>query len=283
MSRDKKIRFFKAPSGWSYNNKNPFTKDGNYGQKWTSFCILDRSGDRVFVGRGTNGLYSYRLSRDVKNMEHKLADFLRYENAHGRNVILSFPRDIDTEAFANESISETPEAAVIRENDPKWVVHSTNLEAWKQIQRDGELRSLSRLLKEGKKVKTIGFHALGEPSEYADYVMLGSIYNRGTEMVLSSNMKGRICLDENMPYEPGVRLYFDNHAIIRSSLGVRDGEHIIKVHDHLPLKPFLLMAVGINDVDPERKVKEWTPKKFVEVANKIFLMKIRMKNSASES
>ncbi len=270
MSYDKKIPYFKAPNGWSHDDKNPFTKDGSYGQKWTSFCIIDKSGDRVFVGRGTNGLYSYRLSRDVKDIKYKLADFLRYENVHGRNVILSFPSDIDMKAFINKSISKTPETAVIRKNDPKWVVHSTSLETWKQIQKNGELRSLSRLIKEGKNVKTVGFRFLGEPSEYADYVMLGSIYNMGTEMVTSSNMKGYICLDENMPYEPGVRLYFDNHAIIRSNLGVRDGEHILKVHDHLPLKPFLLTAVGINDVDSERKVKEWTPKKFLEASNKIF-------------
>jgi hypothetical protein len=72
--------------------------------------------------------------------------------------------------------------------------------------------------------------------------------------------------DENATYEPGVRLYFDNHRIIEDGLGVRDGLHLMKVHRRLPLEPYLLAAVRAADLDPVRE-GGWTLRSFVARAN----------------
>lgn len=67
-----------------------------------------------------------------------------------------------------------------------------------------------------------------------------------------------------------MRLYFDNHRVIESGLAVRDGLHVIKVHDQLPLEGFLIASIGAADVDPEGAIREWTPAAFVEKADALF-------------
>ena len=109
-----------------------------------------------------------------------------------------------------------------------------------------------------------------EPSEYADYIMFGRMDCVVPEMVLASKRAGRFMLDQNGPYEPGVRLYLNNQRIISDGLGTRDGLHLIKVFEQLPLKPYLLAAIGAGEVDPENKIKKWTPLTFMEKTNKVF-------------
>ena len=271
------IKYLKAPSDWSPERSNPFTQDGRYGPEWICFYI-HRKGDNPadFCGSGKNSLYTCRTDYRATNSERRLADFLRYENKHGRNVILSFPDEMDVDTIVDRALTKTPTQNVIREDDPRWVVHSTNLEAWDSIQHDGGLRSLSILLKEGKNVKTagIGFNQLGEPPDYSEYVILGKIEGVGAEFVVASQKKGRVFTEADTPYEPGVRLYFDNHKIIESESGVRDGLHLMKVHHYLPLVPFLVTVVSVRDVDPKGDVAEWTPNTFWQAANLEFYGRI---------
>jgi hypothetical protein len=98
-------------------------------------------------------------------------------------------------------------------------------------------------------------------------LMFGDVNSTASEMVLASVAKGRFLMDEDAEYQPGVRLYFDNHLLIADGLGVRDGLHLVKVRTSLPLEPYLLAAVTIEDVDPEGKVEGWTLRKFVEASN----------------
>ena len=173
---------------------------------------------------------------------------------------------------------------IIRKNDPKWAIHSTNREAWESILQDGCLKSLSILKKENKAVKSVGFHQLGEPIEYAEYIILGRIDTVNAEHVVASQQKGYVFTEENTSYKPGVRLYFDNHKIIERNLGVRDGLHSIKVHNKLPLNPFFITAITINDIDSENKIIEWTPSSFYQAANKEFYkrMNFKMEEMSSE-
>jgi hypothetical protein len=69
---------------------------------------------------------------------------------------------------------------------------------------------------------------------------------------------------------PGVRLYLDAHSIIGNGLAVRDGVHVLKVHNRLPLVPYLATAIGVKEVDPRGEVQEWTPRLFVSRANQCF-------------
>ncbi len=268
------VEYFAAPSGWTPEDKNPFTGDGVYGAGWSCFCL---GGDRVrldFYGSGGNGLFIFRLGRQSPELISRLADFLRYEVRQGRRVIFSFPEGADIDSIVETALDETPEENVVRPEDPRWTVHSTNLSAWASIRREGKLKSLSRLIEEGRPVISVGFRQLGEPGEYADYIILGRIDNVNSEHVVASQQKGFIFTEEHTPYEPGVRLYFDNHALIRAGLGTRDGLHTIKVRHYLPLDPFLVGAVGRAEVDPSGTVSEWTPRSFWLAANGYFYQRV---------
>ena len=98
-------------------------------------------------------------------------------------------------------------------------------------------------------------------------VMFGAVDAIGPELVVASFQAGRFVMDEDAPYTPGVRLYLNNHQIIRDRRGVRDGLHLIKVHHRLPLAPYLLAAIGAAGLDPGGEVGIWTPRAFVERAN----------------
>ena len=100
--------------------------------------------------------------------------------------------------------------------------------------------------------------------------MLGGVGGTSPEAVLASKQAGRFVLDEDAIHEPGVRLYFDNHRIITDGLGTRDGVHLIKVYQHLPLTPYLLAAISVDDVQLENNAQMWTPRTFVAKANEAF-------------
>jgi hypothetical protein len=270
------VKYVKALPGWSYTDRNPFTQDGSYDSEWSSFCLLDREDDQVFTGQSGNGPFSARFGRCVENLEDRLIDFLRYENAHNRTVILSFPKDIDIDDLLARALLKTPRGNVVRPNDPPVVVHSTTTHAWESISADEELRAASRLgiergqAQDAQEHSEIERYYQSEPPEYADYIMLGGMDSTAPEMVLASTSAGRFVLDDHAVYEPGARLYLNNHRIITDGLGTRDGLHVMKVHLQLPLVPYLLAAITVDEIDPEGKIATWTPRIFVEKANEAF-------------
>ena len=164
---------------------------------------------------------------------------------------------------------DTPETATVRSEDPEWVVHSTTINAWGSIQADGCVRSLAALQRQGKRISGLGLDELGEPPGYADYVVLGRVDEVNAEHVVSSRQKGRIVTDADLPYQPGVRLYFDNHMIIGAGLAVRDGLHLTKVYHELPLSPYMAASVSVTELPDQT----WTPRTFWKAANDLFLRK----------
>lgn len=267
------MEYFKAPQEWKYTDRNPFTEDGAYGWEWSCFCLLDSEGDQFYTGKSGSGLFSARFGRGVKNLEHRLVDFLRYENAQGRKVMLSFPDDVDIDAYVRQALLRAPEERSVRPDDPRVVVHSTTSDAWKSILKDRELKAASQLaLKRSGtgEPSEVELYYRNEPPEYKDYIMFGDVDSPASEMVLASVAKGRFVMSEDAEYQPGVRLYFDNHRLIADGLGVRDGLHLVKVRTSLPLEPYLLAAVTVEDVDPEGTVEVWTLRKFVEASNAFF-------------
>lgn len=260
----------KAPADWNHKLTNPFTPDGTYGLGWSCFQILDEANDKHYYGRGPNGLFAFCAGRLCPRLQERLADFLRYESEHAREVILAAPAHMELDLFVRQALDDTPVGAVVRPLDPNWVVHSTTLDRWKVIKETGELKSLARLTNEDLQVPVTGFSEFGEPPDYAEYVMLGNIEGVGAEHVVASHGKGEVVTEEDTPYTPGVRLYFDCHRIMRDGLGVRDGVHLVKVHRHLPLHPYLVAAIGVKEVDPEEQTLTWTPRLFLEKANLAF-------------
>jgi hypothetical protein len=267
--------FFIAPAGWSFHDPNPFCADGGYGPDWICFQVLDRRGTTFFTGTGEGGLFALRAERGCPKLLARVADFLRYEGRYGRKIILAAPEDIDMRALVAEALAATPPWHVVREDDPRWLVHATDIEAWAAIRAVGELRSLARLRREGHRLPGVGLRDLGEPPDYAEYVMLGDAFHIGSELVVLSQQKGRLVAAEDVPYRPGVRLYIDAHRLITDGLDVRDGAHLLKVHDHLPLSPYVRLCIGTADVDPHGQVHEWTPRRFFGAANELFRTAIK--------
>ena len=177
---------------------------------------------------------------------------------------------MDAHAFVQHALAATPEWSVVRPNDPKWLVHSTTAQNWTAIHACGELRSLARLRREGIPAGGVGFAAFGEPEDYAEHVMLARAGAMAPEFVVASQHAGTIITQEDTPYEPGARLFFAGHRMIRDGLIVRDGLHEAKVYDHLPLDPYLIAGVTTADLDPEGKAATWTPRTFCLAALEYF-------------
>jgi hypothetical protein len=267
------VEYFKAPKGWTYRDENPFTDDGKYDFGWSCFCILDEDTDQFHTGKCEAGPFSARFGRNVRDLEQRLVDFLQYEKINYRKVILSFPAEINIDEFVNQAIKRTPKQSTIRPEDPPIVVHSTTLESWQKIREDQELKASSQLEKPRNRagqLTEIEMYYRNEPPEYKDYILFGGVDATASEIVIASNAKGRFVMDDDAEYEPGIRLYFNNHQLIVDGLGIRDGLHLIKVRKKLPLVPSLLAAISVDDVDPDGKVKVWTLKTFVESANQAF-------------
>lgn len=258
-----------APPNWTTDTPNPFSPDGSY-NGWSCFQIENDLDQKFMHGKAKSGLFHMRFGRNVEKMEARLADFLRYEPRHGRRVIMACPDDIDVDALVERVLAEHPEGSFLTHDESRWLVHSTDLQAWKNIKKCGELRSLARLNQEGGNVLALGIMELGEPSDYAEYVMLGVPGYIGPENVVASRNVGKIFTQEDTPYTPGARLYFDGHRIIEDGLAVYDGTHPIKVRARLPLEPYLVLAVTAETVDPESKVSEWTPRTFLNAADAYF-------------
>lgn len=270
------LKYLQAPLGWGYSDPNPFTSNGEYGSEWSAFCVLDEDHNQIFTGKSGKGPFSSRFGRQVPDLAERLVDFLKYENAHGRRVILSFPPKMDVDEYVTQALAHAPVSNTVRPEDPAILIHATTQAAWENIQADRALKAASQLAKKPDrsggeaKVGEIEGYLFDEPPEYKDYIMFGGMDSCVPEMVLASNRAGKFILDEEAAFEPGVRLYFDNHRIIRDGLAMRDGLHVNKVHLHLPLQPYLLFAVGVDDLDPQRQLKRWTIRNFVERANAAF-------------
>lgn len=270
------MRYFRAPVGYEPDGTNPFSSDGHYGSDWVGLHLTDE--DQSFIGESKTGLFFYRFNRKLSNIECIAADFLRYENEHNRNAIFFVPEDIDMETFVDSALANTPKSHVLRDSDPKYLVHTTSLGAAKEILRDGEVKSLSKLSQEGRDPKwhRLRSACLGEPPEYGDHINLGAIDDLWCEVVPASHTNGQFMTLED-EYEPGMRFYFDAHRIIQAGLDIRI-VGAIKVFDSLALSPFLITSVSLDDIDPDRKINIWTPKFFTEQANKVFMTRLQKKN-----
>ncbi|MCE5324180.1 hypothetical protein LLG46_12820 [bacterium] len=256
------ITYLLAPDGWTHEDPNPFTADGAYGPQWSCFRVQDEYDWRGGNRRYENGLFAFVVGRGwPRPLSADMADFIRYESMHGRQCIVSVPGDMDARSYVEKALSETPDWSVVRQNDQKWLVHSTTAHGWAAIQSCGELRAQARLCNEGLTINNLGNEWFDEPADYAEYILLANAGVMMPEFVVASKNIGRVITEPDTPYTPGARLFFDGHKLIRDGLIVRDGLHR-KVHDHLPLDPYLAASVTPADLDPERMVSIWTPESF---------------------
>lgn len=244
---------FMATMDWYPTDDNPFSEDGEYGDAWSCF-IYDNSIDDYSINYPNTKVYTLRVSPDADKNYRRLFVFLNYELSYGRNVILKVCDGMDGQKLLEEFYAHRgKEKPVVA--DYKYMVHSTTLDAWKSIQKQGALLSPNMLKKIGVNVKEIGLKPMLEPKDYSDYVMLDLLDGCG-ELVVNSRNLGEICTDPNISYSPGVRLYFSVEKILDAGLGIGDGVHLLKVKDCLPLENFL---VDVISADMFPNIDNWTP------------------------
>ena len=142
------MQYFRAPEDHSPEDNNLFSDDGSYGPEWIGLSFTPT--EDCFYGVTGTGLFFQRLSLKWCNPETVLADFLRYETSQGRKVVLFLRDEMNSDRFVVDALSSTPLPHVIRETDPAILVHSTSLEAGREILLDGEIKSRARLSQEGR-------------------------------------------------------------------------------------------------------------------------------------
>lgn len=196
-----------------------------------------------------------------------VGDFISFNKANDKNMILVISEADLADAmrcYEGHRFNES----VLRDYEPRVLVHSTTLENWEQIQRDGMLKSWNRLKQEHLIGEThpIGFK-LGDPEEFSDYIMFGGGVT--CEIVVNSKQCGSIVMNENAEYLTGARLYFDFQKIAADGVLVRDGTHL-KVKDTLLLKPYLIWAATWESVGLTSRTS--TPKEFAEKADEKFAL-----------
>lgn len=247
-----------APKGYRREDGNPFTPDGSYDRTWTILIIDAHTQWEQVQGKSPYGCYTVILSPRHPLFTVRLADFLQYEIAHGRKVLLACE-----EALSLRFTTHYRETTV-RPSDPPLLVHSTLLETYANIVRDGCLKSHRRLQMEGFAVQPIGLAPLGEPEDYLDYIMFAA-GRLAPEHVVAARLTGKIACDPEMPYAPQARLYFDGHRLVRDGLITRDLTS--KVHDRVPLVPYLVCVVTADDVPLPAGDTAWTPRAFSQAAD----------------
>lgn len=236
----------------------------NHGESWIIVMLTDATEYEKFCGNANGGVYTVKISRKCADWPMAIGDFLEFHQEKNILAVLSERElNIVRKIHKGHSCRDT----FLREGEPKVLVHSTSLEAWEEIQRDGRLKCWNRLHREGRLCEEtpIG-KCLGDPKDFSDYIMFSAGYISG-EIVVCSRQSGRIVMDENANYQTGVRLYFDCEKIAKEGRLVRDGIHL-KVREELPLEPYLLCALTWKEAGlPQRCA---TPRIFTSTANRVF-------------
>lgn len=247
------------------NRVNPITGDA-YDPSWAVFILVDSTDYKMMCGSFNGCAYTLKCSRHLhENWKMAVGDFAGYNEANGKNSILVMS-EADFAAAKTYYHGHTYHEALLREEEPAVLVHSTPLASWEFIQRDGMLKSWNYLNAQGRtnEAQPIGMK-LGDPVDFRDYIMFGG----GTtgEIVVNSRQHGKIVMDEDAEYVSGARLYFDAKKMADDGLLIRDGCHL-KVKDKLALEPYLIWTATWKTIGLTSPIS--TPKIFAEVSDKQF-------------
>ena len=252
-------------SGFAESGINPIT-NRPYDSSWMVFCLTDSSEYHMLCGSQCGCAYTLKVSRRYPYWESAVCDFIEFQETKGKNIILFIGRE-ELQAAKEKCKGHHFNEACLRDYEPDVLVHSTSGENWQSIQADGCLKSWNILAKEKRHWEDapIGLR-LGDPKDFSDYVMFstGAI---SSEIVVLSKQNGKIVMDENMPYTPGARLYFDAAKIAADGLLIRDGQHL-KVERSLPLQPYLIWTATWEIVGLKKNIS--TPKEFTAKSNQLF-------------
>ena len=106
---------------------------------WRIAILVNSEYQRV-CGKGERGAYTIRFSRQFLSWKIQMGDFIDYSEKHNQNalVILSKNEFIEVkQSYQGHACNER----FLRPDEPAVLVHSTTLECWESIRRDGSLKS----------------------------------------------------------------------------------------------------------------------------------------------
>lgn len=244
---------------------NAFDNRKFYNDKWVSISLINDSDNKVISGKNDYNIFNVQLSKKFKGWELKLMDFIHYEKSYNRNIICKVKKENFMHAkdkYNGHHINDS----FLRDYEPKVFVHSTLLENWEEIYKCGYIKSWELAKKDNQLNEDIPIgDKLGDPKEYSNYVMLGSL-GVNNEIIVASKQKNELTYDVNQEYKPGVRIYLDAKKLAKSGKLVRDGLHI-KVKDKISLDKYMIFYVSGDEI---QKNKKWTPIKFSNYADSIY-------------
>ncbi|MGN1203208.1 MAG: hypothetical protein ACI4RF_07915 [Eubacterium sp.] len=233
-------------------------------------CILTNSKDyKSFCGL-ENSIYTVKISKQFQYWYYDLCDMIDFYSNSSVELILDVSKndiDLARSLYGNHSYDES----VLREYEPTVMIHTTTLEAHKEIIADGSIKCWNRL-KQQKEIyedKPIG-SLLGDIEDFSNYVMLSPI-DVNNEIIVASKQKGTIDTNPNQTYQAGCRFYLNAKKLANDGLLLRDGQHI-KVKIEISLDKYL---IWYSTADRIGLPVETTPNRFFELSNKEFYNNFR--------
>ncbi|MBO5485072.1 MAG: hypothetical protein J6K58_05160 [Lachnospiraceae bacterium] len=249
----------------SENSINPITRQA-YDNSWIILMLIDSPDYQQMCGNSDGGAYTIKMSRSqYNNWKMAVGDFIDFSEVNEKNALLVMS-EADFKAAESHYKGHRYNEPLLRDNEPSVLIHSTPMNNWEQIKRDGMLKSWN-MLKSEKAIaeeQPIGTW-LGDPMDFSDYIMFGGGVTG--EIVVNSKQQGSIVMDQDAKYLTGARLYFDAKRMAQDGLLIRDGCHL-KVKDMLPLKPYLIWVATWETIGLASQIS--TPKIFSERADKQF-------------
>lgn len=247
------------------NNINPIT-NSEYDESWLVLTLSKDIPEPMIVGSNNGSAYTIKISKQIHpNWKMAVGDFIDFCNDNNLNGVVAITEN-DYQEAQNYYIGHSFDETVLRDYETSVLVHSTSMENWQKIQKDGMLKSWNKLNSEKSVIENepIG-KQLGDPLHFSNYIMFGG--GVSGEIVVNSKQSGKIVMDIDSEYKTGARLYFDAERIAKDGLLVRDGAHI-KVKDCLPLEPYLIWISTWDKIGLENQIS--TPRIFAELSDNTF-------------
>ena len=180
------------------NKINPITKHV-YDTSWIILMLTDSKDYQKMCGSSNCCAYTIKVSRfQCSDWKMAICDFIDFNQASEKNIILVIS-ETDLKIAKNYYVGHKYNDPFLRKNEPSILIHSTSMNNWEQIKRDGMLKSWNRLKTERviAQEQPIGI-LLGDPTDFSDYIMFGDGITG--EIIVNSKQQGKIVMDENSEY-----------------------------------------------------------------------------------
>ncbi|WP_159064746.1 hypothetical protein [Thaumasiovibrio subtropicus] len=229
-------------------------------------AFLISSDQPMSSGHRDAGIFCHVATGVNSRIIDRIVDFICYENTQDREPVVAIDTSKNDLKRIINQLKKTEYRNLVRDYDPRWIVHSTSIENGEAILCDGVIKSQQRLNNE-RNVESLplGYAHFGEPLDYLNHVNFGAFESPMPEVVVRSNQTGEMG-GFDMPYQPGYRFYIDAHKLIESGRVLRTGAPFLKAEEAVDLDAFVVAHVDSGQF----KSRVWTPNAFTRAANDVF-------------